>query len=71
MLEDDFDKELEKRRLLFARFADDCNIYEKAERAGKRGMESVVRYLTEQLKPKVNQQKMALDDTLENDHLLF
>ena len=40
---DDFDKELEKRGLRFARFADDCNVYVKTERAGKRVMESVVR----------------------------
>ena len=31
---DDFDKELEKRGLRFARYADDCNIYVKTEIAG-------------------------------------
>ncbi len=58
---DDFDKELEKRGLRFARYADDCNIYVKTQRAGKRVMESVVNYLTEKLKLKVNQQKSAVD----------
>ena len=58
---DDFDRELEKRGLRFARYADDCNIYVKSERAGKRVMEAVVRYLTKQLKLKVNQQKSAVD----------
>lgn len=57
---DDFDKELEKRGLRFVRYADDCNTYVKTERAGKRVMEATVRYLTEQLKLKVNQQKSAV-----------
>lgn len=59
---DDFDKELEKRGLRFARYADDCNIYVKTERAGKRVMEAAARYLTEELKLKVNQQKSAVDN---------
>lgn len=58
---DDFDKELEKRGLRFVRYADDCNIYVRTERAGKRVMEGTVRYLTEKLKLKVNQQKSAVD----------
>ena len=58
---DDFDKELEKRGLRFARYADDCNIYVKSERAGQRVMEGAVRYLTKELKLKVNQQKSAVD----------
>jgi RNA-directed DNA polymerase len=68
---DDFDKELEKRGLRFARFADDCNIYVKTERAGKRVMESVVRYLTEELKLKVNQQKSAVDNPWNRKFLGF
>jgi RNA-directed DNA polymerase len=58
---DDFDRELEKRNLRFARYADDCNIYVKSEKAGKRVMDSAVRYLTKQLKLRVNQQKSAVD----------
>ena len=42
---DDFDKELEKRGLRFARYADDCNIYVKSEKAGQRVMESVIKFL--------------------------
>ena len=57
---DDFDKELEKRGLRFARYADDCNIYVKSEKAGKRVMESVIKFLTTKLKLKVNQQKSAV-----------
>lgn len=59
---DDFDRELEKRGLRFARYADDCNIYVKSERAGKRVMEAAERYLTKRLKLKVNQQKSAVDN---------
>lgn len=58
---DDFDRELEKRGLRFARYADDCNIYVKSEKAGNRVMEATVRYLIGKLKLKVNQQKSAVD----------
>jgi RNA-directed DNA polymerase len=58
---DDLDKELERRGLRFVRYADDCNTYVKSEKAGKRVMESTVRFLTKRLKLKVNQQKSAVD----------
>jgi RNA-directed DNA polymerase len=58
---DDFDKELEKRGHRFCRYADDCNIYVKSEKAGKRVMESVTKYLTRTLKLKVNLEKSAVD----------
>ncbi len=61
ILLNDLDQELEKRNLRFTRYADDCNIYVKTEKAGKRVMESTVRYLTEKLKLKVNEQKSAVD----------
>jgi RNA-directed DNA polymerase len=59
---DDFDKELEKSGLRFARYADDCNIYVKSQRAGQRVMESTVKFLTQKLKLKVNQNKSAVDN---------
>lgn len=58
---DDLDKELEKRGSRFIRYADDCNVYVKSEKAAQRVMESLVRYLTQKLKLKVNQQKSAID----------
>lgn len=58
---DELDKELEKRGHRFARYADDCNIYVKSERAGKRVMESITRFITDKLKLKVNQEKSAVD----------
>lgn len=68
---DDFDKELEKRGLRFARYADDCNIYVKSEKAGKRVMENAVQYLTKKLKLKVNQQKSAVDNPWNRKFLGF
>ena len=58
---DVLDKELEKRGHRFVRYADDCNIYVKSERAGHRVMESITRFLEKKLKLKVNQQKSAVD----------
>ena len=57
---DVLDKELEKRGLHFARYADDCNIYVRSLRAGQRVMESVTRFLTKTLKLKVNSTKSAV-----------
>lgn len=37
----DWDRELEKRGHKFVRYADDCNINVKTEKAGKRVLESV------------------------------
>jgi group II intron reverse transcriptase/maturase len=54
---DDLDKELEKRGHKFVRYADDCNIYVKTPRAGKRVMESVKKFLEKKLKLKVNAKK--------------
>jgi RNA-directed DNA polymerase len=41
------------------RYADDCNIYVKSERAAKRVKETISRYLSKRLKLKVNEQKSA------------
>ena len=57
---DEFDRELERRGLRFARYADDCNIYVRSERAGERVMGSVTRFIATKLKLKVNQQKSAV-----------
>jgi len=60
ILLDDLDKELEKRGHKFCRYADDCNIYVKTERAGLRVMESVTGFLEGRLKLRVNRQKSAV-----------
>jgi group II intron reverse transcriptase/maturase len=58
---DDLDKELEKRGHKFVRYADDCNIYVKTQRAGERVMESVKTFLEKKLKLKVNPKKSKVD----------
>jgi len=68
---DELDRELERRGLRFARYADDCNIYVRSQRAGERVMESIMRFLTAKLKLKVNQQKSAVARPWERKFLGF
>ena len=49
LLLDDLDKELERRRHHFCRYADDCNIYVRTQKAGDRVLMSVTRFLEEKL----------------------
>jgi RNA-directed DNA polymerase len=56
ILLDDFDKELERRKHRFARYADDGVILVKSKRAGERVMAGITRYLGK-LKVKVNTDK--------------
>ena len=57
---DDLDQELERRGHCFCRYADDCNIYVRSLAAGQRVMESVVRFLEEKLRLRVNRDKSAV-----------
>src|SRR5436190_14563445 len=57
---DELDRELEKRAHRFVRYADDCNLYVRTERAGKRVMESISGFITKKLKLKVNGEKSAV-----------
>jgi RNA-directed DNA polymerase len=57
LLLDQLDKELEQRGHRFARYADDCNIYVRSRRAAYRIKRSITRYLSEELKLKVNEAK--------------
>jgi RNA-directed DNA polymerase len=57
---DEFDRELERRGLRFARYADDCNVYVRSRRAGDRVMKSLTRFIATKLKLKVNEQKSAV-----------
>jgi len=68
---DEFDRELERRGLRFARYADDSNIYVRSRRAGERVMESITRFITEKLKLKVNDQKSAVARPWERKFLGF
>jgi RNA-directed DNA polymerase len=57
---DVLDKELEKRGHRFVRYADDCNIYVRSQRAGERVMESIEQFLAKRLKLRVNKAKSAV-----------
>jgi RNA-directed DNA polymerase len=57
---DDLDRELERRGHRFVRYADDCNIYVRTERAGQRVMEGISDFITKRLKLKVNREKSAV-----------
>lgn len=60
VLLDEVDKELEKRKHSFVRYADDCNVYVASKRAGMRVM-ALLRKLYGDLKLKVNESKSAVD----------
>ena len=68
---DEFDRELERRKLRFARYADDSNIYVRSRRAGERVMKSLTRFITTRLKLKVNEQKSAVARPWERKFLGF
>jgi RNA-directed DNA polymerase len=57
---DELDRELERRGHRFVRYADDCNIYVRSQRAGERVMKSLTRFLTRRLKLKVNEKKSTV-----------
>ena len=68
---DELDRELEYRGHRFVRYADDCNIYVRSERAGHRVMESITRFITQKLKLKVNEAKSAVARPQERKFLGF
>jgi group II intron reverse transcriptase/maturase len=68
---DELDKELEKRGHKFCRYADDCNIYVKSQKAAERVMKSVSRYLEEELKLKVNEKKSEVGNPKQRKFLGF
>ena len=60
ILLDRLDKELERRGHKFVRYADDCNIYVKSERAGTRVMANTEKYLNKKLLLRLNASKSAV-----------
>jgi len=68
---DELDHELERRGYRFVRYADDCNIYVRSERAGQRVMTSVVRFIERRLRLKVNAAKSAVSRPEERHFLGF
>lgn len=68
---DMLDRELERRGHRFVRYADDCNIYVRSQRAGQRVMASITRFITTTLKLKVNGAKSAVAPPGERTFLGF
>ena len=57
---DELDRELERRGHRFVRYADDCNVYVRSEKAGRRVMQSLARFIEVRLKLQINTEKSAV-----------
>jgi group II intron reverse transcriptase/maturase len=68
---DELDWELDRRGHRFVRYADDCNIYVRSERAGQRVMASIKQFISRRLRLKVNEQKSAVARPEERHFLGF
>jgi RNA-directed DNA polymerase len=68
---DELDRELSRRGHRFCRYADDCNIYVRSQRAGERVMASISRFLITKLRLKVNESKSAVARPEERKFLGF
>jgi RNA-directed DNA polymerase len=69
LLLDEWDRELEQRGHRFVRYADDCNIYVRSERAGERLLAGMKQFLARRLRLKVNEQKSAVGKPSERKFL--
>jgi RNA-directed DNA polymerase len=69
ILLDELDRELERRGHAFCRYADDVQIYVQSQRAGKRVLASVARFLERKLRLTVNHAKSAVARTGERTFL--
>lgn len=68
---DELDRELERRGHRFVRYADDCNVYVRSERAGQRVMASLTGFIERRLRLKVNAAKSAVARPEERHFLGF
>jgi group II intron reverse transcriptase/maturase len=57
---DEFDWELTRRGLRFVRYADDCNVFVRSERAGARVLASLRRFLETRMRLQVNEAKSGV-----------
>lgn len=63
VLLDEVDRELERRGYRFARYADDCNVYVRSQRAGERVM-ALLKCCYDKLHLKINDSKSAVASAL-------
>jgi len=68
---DELDTELSRRGLCFVRYADDSNIYVRGERAGKRVMASITRFIEGRMRLVVKREKSAVARPEERHFLGF
>lgn len=68
---DELDWELAERGHRFVRYADDCNIFVRSERAGQRVMATIVDFISRRLRLKVNAAKSAVARPEERHFLGF
>lgn len=68
---DELDQELDRRGHRFVRYADDANVYVRSERAGRRVMASVTKFIERRLRLKVNVAKSAVARPEERHFLGF
>lgn len=63
VLLDELDRELERRAHRFVRYADDCNVYVRSQKAGQRVM-ALLKRLYDKLHLKINESKSAVTSAL-------
>lgn len=68
---DALDQELTRRGLAFGRHADDCNIYVGSRRAAERVLESITRWIRDELRLEVNPAKSGVGKPWERKFLGF
>ena len=67
----ELDWELEKRKLKFVRYADDCIILVRSQKAAQRVMDSITKYIEAKLLLKVNRKKSKIGRPIEIKYLGF
>ena len=67
----ELDWELEKRKLRFVRYADDCIILVRSQKAAERVMKSITRYIETTLLLKVNRKKSMIGRPTDIKYLGF
>jgi group II intron reverse transcriptase/maturase len=67
----ELDEKLAERGHRFVRYADDCNIYVKSERAAQRVLESTTRFIEGRMRLKVNTEKSAIGRAVKRQFLGF
>jgi RNA-directed DNA polymerase len=67
----ELDQKLEERGHRFVRYADDCNIYVRSERAARRVLASTKWYVEERMRLRVNEGKSAVDLAVRSQFLGF